>query len=219
MTDLSNTQKLAILVNVEEYTMAIIKSAWELALEKTASLEVDPVKIHRDMKIKEGRQLAAAFLMDIDVKAEEIQEKYDAYPEEEKQTIKEGMALTLLSNLSLPRTPLFKEAFPNLLALGTILAEGDEQITSLLSQVEGFFSQYLTNQEDMIQRMKEQFGPHLEQKQAQLRQQYGPNFVLRPEQDPEFMKLLDKNLAQLDDQYGDILDQAKEQLKELLKIE
>ena len=199
--------------------MAIIKSAWELALEKTASLEVDPVKIQRDLKIKEGRQLAANFLMDIDVSQEDTQKKYDAYPEGDKQIIREGMALTLLSNLSLPRTPLFKETFPQYIALGTIIAEGDEQITSLLSQVEEFFTQYLTNQEDMIERMKQQFGPHLEQKQAQLRQQYGPNFVLRPEQDPEFMKLLDKNLAQLDEQYNGILEQAKDQLKELLKIE
>ena len=198
--------------------MAIIKSAWELALEKTASLEADPVKIQRDLKIKEGRQLAANFLMDIDVSIEDTQKKYDAYAKEDKQTIREGMALTLLSNLALPRTPLFKDAFPNFLALGSIIAEGDEQITGLLSQIEEFFAQYLTNQEDLIERMKQQFGPHLEQKQAQMRQQYGPNFVLNPEQDPEFMKLLDKNLSQLDEQYNQILDQAKDQIKELLKI-
>lgn len=199
--------------------MAIIKSAWEIALEKTASLEADPVKIRRDMKIKEGRQLAANLLMDIDVTKEDTQKKYEAYPKEDKQIIKEGMALALLSNLALPRNPLFKEDFLDILALGAIISDGDEQVTSLLMQVEGFFSQYLQNQEDLIERMKEQFGPHLEQKQAQLRQQYGPNFVLRPEQDPEFMKLLDKNLAQLDEQYNTILDQAKDQLKELLKID
>jgi len=199
--------------------MAIIKSAWELALEKTASLEADPVKIRRDMKIKEGRQLAANLLMDIDVKKEDTQKKYEAYPKEDKPLIKEGMALALLSNLALPRNPLFKEDFLNILALGAIISDEDEQVTSLLTQVEGFFSQYLQNQEDLIERMKEQFGPHLEQKQAQLRQQYGPNFVLRPEQDPEFMKLLDRNLAQLDEQYNAILDQAKDQLKELLKID
>lgn len=198
--------------------MAIIKSAWELALEKTASLEADPVKIQRDLKIKEGRQIAANFLMDMDVSQKDTQKRYDAYAKEEKPTIREGMALTLLANLALPRTPLFKDSFPQLIALGTIIAEGDEQVTSLLSQVESFFTQYLTNQEDLIERMKKQFGPHLEQKQAQMRQQYGPNFVLRPEQDPEFMKLLEKNLAQLDEQYNGILDQAKDQMKELLKI-
>ncbi|HKM05434.1 MAG TPA: DUF6657 family protein [Sphaerochaeta sp.] len=198
--------------------MAIIKSAWELALEKTATLEADPVKIQRDLKIKEGRQNAANFLMDMDVTQEETQKKYDAYPKKDKLIIREGMALTLLANLALPRTPLFKESFPQLLALGTIVAGGDEEFVGLLAQVEDFFTQYLKNQEDLIERMKQQFGPHLEQKQAQMRQQYGPNFVLRPEQDPEFMKLLDKNLAQLDEQYNGILDQAKAQMKELLKI-
>lgn len=198
--------------------MAIIKSAWELALEKTATLEADPIKIRHDLKQKEGRQLAATFLMDIDVTKEETQKKYEALPAKDKAIVKEGMALTLLSNLTLPRSVLFKDSFPKLLALGSIVADGDEQIPELLSQMENFFSTYLQNQEDLIERMKQQFAPHLEQKQAQMRQQYGPNFILRPEQDPEFMKLLDKNLAQLDEQYTTILNQAKDQLKELLKI-
>ena len=71
----------------------------------------------------------------------------------------------------------------------------------------------------MIEGMKQQFAPQLEQKQAKLRQQYGPDFILRPEQDPEFMKLLDKNLSQLDTQYNNILQQAKDQIKEMLNIE
>lgn len=198
--------------------MALIKSAWELALEKTETLEADPVKIKHDLKVKEGRQLAAAYLMDIDVTKEETKAKFEGYKGEEKKAIQEGVALTLLSNLALPRNANFKEAFSKVLDLGSILAQDDSQVTDLLSQMEGFFSQYLQNQEDLIERMKQQFAPHLEQKQAQLRQQYGPNFNLRPEQDPEFMKLLDKNLAQLDEQYNNILLQAKDQLKVLLEI-
>jgi len=67
--------------------------------------------------------------------------------------------------------------------------------------------------------MKQQFAPALQQKEAQLRKQYGPNFTLRPEQDPEFMKLLDKQLSQLDEQYTNILTQAKLQIKELLGVD
>jgi hypothetical protein len=89
----------------------------------------------------------------------------------------------------------------------------------MLGQLEGFFSQYLENQEDLIERMKQQFAPHLQQKQAQLQQQYGPNFTLRPEQDPEFMKLLDKQLGQLDEQYTNILNQVKDQIKQILGVE
>jgi len=199
--------------------MAIIKSAWELALEKTEALQVDPVKIKHDLKVKEGRQLAATFLNDIDATKEGTEKQFAQYAGEDKLLVKEGMALTLLSNLSLPRSAAFKDGFAKVVQLGLIVAEGNEQAGELISQLEGFFSQYLENQDELVERMKQQFAPHLEQKQAQLRQQYGPNFTLRPEQDPEFMKLLDKQLAQLDEQYTNILSQAKEQLKQMLGIE
>ncbi len=199
--------------------MAIIKSAWELALEKTEGLEIDTEKIKADMSIKEGRQIAAAFLNDIDVTREETIERYNAFPADEKALVKEGMALTLLSNLTLPRNSLFKESFPKVLDLGLILADGNEQITQILGQLEGFLTQYLENQDDLIDRLKTQFEPHLRQKEAQLRAQYGPNFTLRPEQDAEFMKILDQQLVKLDEQYTQILTQAKDQIKELLELD
>ncbi|HBO35141.1 MAG: DUF6657 family protein [Sphaerochaeta sp.] len=199
--------------------MAIIKSAWELALEKAENLQVDPVKIKRDLKVKEGRQLAGTFLSDIDATKESTKKQYDAVPVEDKEAFKEGMALTMLSNLALPRSAAFKENFAKVLDLGMILGEGNEQLEQLLGQLEGFFSQYLENQEDLVERLKQQYAPALQQKEAQLRKQYGPNFTLRPEQDPEFMKLLDKQLSQLDEQYTNILTQAKLQIKELLGID
>lgn len=199
--------------------MAIIKSAWELALEKAENLQVDPVKIKRDLKVKEGRQLAGTFLSDIDATKESTKKQYDAVPIEDKEAFKEGMALTMLSNLALPRSAAFKENFAKVLDLGMILGEGNKQLEQLLGQLEGFFSQYLENQEDLVERLKQQYAPALQQKEAQLRKQYGPNFTLRPEQDPEFMKLLDKQLSQLDEQYTNILTQAKLQIKELLGID
>jgi ElaB/YqjD/DUF883 family membrane-anchored ribosome-binding protein len=199
--------------------MALIKSAWELALEKTENLQVDPEKIKRDLKVKEGRQLAAGFLMDIDVTKEDTLEKLQAFPQEDQQPVREGFALTLLANLTLPRTEKFQDSFAKVAELAKIVAPDNAEIQELMGQMENFFSQYFKNQEDMIDRMKQQFAPQLEQKEAKLRQQYGPNFTLRPEQDPEFMKLLDKNLSQLDAQYNNILKQAKDQMKEMLGIE
>ncbi|MDI9428755.1 MAG: hypothetical protein QM434_02565, partial [Spirochaetota bacterium] len=198
--------------------MAIIKSAWELALEKTEGLQIDSEKIKSELTIKEGRQIAAALLNDIDVTKEETAERYNAFSGEKKRLIKEGMALTLLSNLTLPRNTLFKDTFSKVLDLGLIIADGNEQVKEILGQLEGFFTQYLENQDDLIERLKTQFEPHLKQKEAQLRAQYGPNFTLRPEQDAEFMKILDQQLSKLDDQYTQILTQAKEQINELLGL-
>ena len=198
--------------------MAIIKSAWELALEKTEGLQIDSEKIKSELTIKEGRQIAAALLNDIDVTKEETAERYHAFSGEKKKLIKEGMALTLLSNLTLPRNSLFKDTFSKVLDLGLIIADGNEQVKEILGQLEGFFTQYLENQDDLIERLKTQFEPHLKQKEAQLRAQYRPNFTLRPEQDAEFMKILDQQLSKLDDQYTQILTQAKEQINELLGL-
>ena len=198
--------------------MAIIKSAWELALEKTASLEADPDKIKRDLKVKEGRQIAATFLNDIDSTKEGTEKRFKSFEGKDKEAVKEGMALTLLSNLSLPRNVAFKDSFSKVLELGSIVGEGHEEFAQLLGQLEGFFSQYLESQEDLVERLKQQFAPHLQQKEAQLRQQYGPNFTLRPEQDPEFMKILDKQLGQIEEQYTNILNQAKDQIKEMLDL-
>jgi hypothetical protein len=199
--------------------MAIIKSAWELAMEKTENLQADPKKIKKEQLVKEGRQLAATFLMDIDATKEETAKQYASYAGEEKDSVKEGMVITFLSNLSLPRSAAYKESFSKVLELGEIIGDGNEELKEMLGQLEGFFSQYLENQEDLIERMKQQFAPHLQQKQAQLQQQYGPNFTLRPEQDPEFMKLLDKQLGQLDEQYTNILNQVKDQIKQILGVE
>jgi hypothetical protein len=199
--------------------MAIIKSAWELAMEKTENLQADPKKIKKEQLVKEGRQLAATFLMDIDATKEETVKQYASYAGEERDSVKEGMVITFLSNLSMPRSAAYKESFSKVLELGEIIGDGNEELKEMLGQLEGFFSQYLENQEDLIERMKQQFAPHLQQKQAQLQQQYGPNFTLRPEQDPEFMKLLDKQLGQLDEQYTNILNQVKDQIKQILGVE
>ncbi|MFA5699581.1 MAG: DUF6657 family protein [Sphaerochaeta sp.] len=199
--------------------MAIIKSAWEIAMERAESIEADPAKIKKDLNIKEGRQIAAGFLLDIDGTKEEAEQKYNSYSGEAKSYVKEGMALTLLSNLALPRNLSYADIFPKLKELGAIISNNNEELGELLGQMQGFFGQYIETQEDLVQRLKEQFAPHLQQKEAQLRAQYGPNFTLRPEQDPEFMKILDEQLKNLDGQYSNVLNNAKDRMKEILGIE
>lgn len=195
--------------------MGRIKSAWEIALERTEDIHADPEKIRHDSLIKEGRQLAGSYLTDRDKTVEDIQLKLSSYDEGQLQIIKQGMAMTLLFNMTLPLDDGYKDSIQKLRQLADLI---DPQAGPLLEQLEGFFGQYLETQEHLVDRMKQQFQPMLEQKQAQLRQQYGPDFVLRPEQDPEFVKLLQQNLQQLTAQYQQVLDQAKDQLREMLGI-
>lgn len=195
--------------------MGRIKSAWEIALERTEDVHADPQKIQHDNLFKEGRQLAGSFLTDIDSTPEELEKNLSSYDKEQLATIREGIATTLLFNLTLPQDDGYKAGIQKLRALGRTI---DQQADELLEQLDGFFGQYLEAQDHLVERMKQQFQPMLEQKQTQMRKQYGQDFVLRPEQDPEFIKLLQQNLKQLSTQYQQALDDAKGQLRELFGL-
>ena len=58
-----------------------------------------------------------------------------------------------------------------------------------------------------------------EQKREQMMQKYGKAPSMSMDQDPEFVKMLQRNYTQLSNQYQEVLDQAKDQLKQVWGIE
>ena len=57
--------------------MARIKSAWEIALEKTESLNVDIDKINKNNAIKLGRRICGLYLNDIDYTLDKFKKEYN----------------------------------------------------------------------------------------------------------------------------------------------
>lgn len=194
--------------------MGRIKSAWEIALEKTADIKVDLDKINRDKVIKHGSQIAGNYINNIDFSIEDFTKAYKN--EENKEAIKEGIVNIILINITIPNNDLYKEKLQKLSDICNTVKPNDENIISFFEQLGSYYEQYLNHQKEFIDQMKEQFAPQLAQKQAQLQQQYGPDFVLQPEQDPEFMKLLNENLKKLEQQYNSVLTDVKTRIKEEL---
>jgi len=197
--------------------MSLIKSAWEIALEKTEHIQVDEQKIAKNAKRQEGRKLAADFLHNFDVTFEQTKKKLGMFKGEEKKQVIEGIVMAFLDNVSLPRNNQYKQEFAKVIQLSTLI--GSKEVEQLTQQLLQFFEQYLAQQKQLTERLKQQYQPKLEQKQAQLAQQYGDDFVLKAEQDPEFIKMLDENLKQLDAQYGQVVTNAKDQIKQMFKID
>ena len=56
--------------------MARIKSAWEIALEKTQDIEIDETKYRTDKLTKEGMALAGGYLNNTDQKLDEVVKHY-----------------------------------------------------------------------------------------------------------------------------------------------
>lgn len=193
--------------------MGKIKSALELAMEKTADMTIDREKLKQNDLKKKGQILASSI---INGSEKEGGEKLASYNDEELSFVKMGMAETLLSNI---RLPLYINSVNNLDILEKTFAiiSGKEEIYSLIfSQLQQLFDKFVEDIQNLNEGLRQQYMPILMQKQQQMAQKTGQNIQLEPEQDPEFMDLLSKNRQALEEQYNTVIAQAKAELQKIL---
>ena len=190
--------------------MSKIKSALELAMEKTEGIKVDKEAVHRDNMIREGRTLAGRFLQDDKT---DLAAGLKGREGKDGDLLRQGALETLLSNLTLPRIESDLKGFPRLRE-GLAVATGDtRKVNTLMDQYDQLFRQYLEQIRQLEDHLRQQWEPRLRQKEDQLRAQTGQAVRLTPEQDPEFMKVFQDQLAQMDEQYGAVVKQGKEELR------
>ncbi|MCF0261286.1 MAG: hypothetical protein HUK23_00065 [Sphaerochaetaceae bacterium] len=183
--------------------MARIKSAWEIALEKTQDIQIDETKYLNDKLTKEGKTLAGSYLNDTDQNLEVLASKFNAYSTADKETVKKGIVETIFANISLPSDDLYKLRYSRTCDLVALASNNNAQAMDLMSQIGDFFQQYLDCKADFVNRMQEQI------KQAM---QTNPESV----NSAQYSQLIQQNLNKMDAQYSGALENTKEQLKQLL---
>lgn len=180
--------------------MSRIKSAWELALEKTEGMTFDEEKLKTDSLIKEGMVLAGSYLANIDMSLDQLKQKLSQVKPEDMATFRKGMANVVISNIVLPQDALYSMRFERLCQVAGVLdsASGDS-----LMQLKEFLDGYL--------QQKEEFAQSIQQKlQAAMRE--NPDQV-----DPsQFSQIIQQNLKRLDTQYQETLDRTKQTLENAL---
>ena len=194
--------------------MGKIRSAWEIALEKTENIQVDREKLKLEEDIKKARRAAGAFLNDEENKGESLEDDLKAIGND--KAVREGVKLTVLQNLTLPQDTVLTDRYERLTALVALIAGQTSQAVELMGQITGVCRQYPEHRKQLIDQLKEQFAPMAEQKAAQLRAQYGQDVPVSLENDPEFLKLAQTQLDRLSKQYNDTLEGAKAQLSSLM---
>ncbi len=183
--------------------MARIKSAWELALEKTKDIEIDENKYKAGVLEKEGMALAGKFLNDTQMSEDELATKYNGYSEQDLPTVKKGVVNTIFSNLGLPSDNLYELRFERLVTLVALVAEQGSQAVSTIRQIGDLFGQFIQHRQDFISRMQEQIKQAMQENPEQVNSN-------------QYTQLIQQNLKKLDAQYQGALDNAKEALKEQL---
>ena len=201
---------------METLTMAFIKSALEIALERTKDVKSDPNTIKSDNLLKEGRKLASDYLNNADIDNTEIEKRINSLSGDNKKFFTSGLRKTLLSNLNLPKTDNFKGLLDKIKAGLITITTNKKNVTIMIEQINQFYIQYLENRSQLIEALKQQYAPRLMQKQQEMAERYGQEVTLSPEQDPEFMELVKSNFLKLETQYGDSLSKVKEELDKIL---
>ncbi len=196
--------------------MAFIKSALEIAMERTKDVKSDPETIKASQLIKEGQKLASDFLFDPKSGDINLKKSLDKYKADERDSFLSGLKKTFLSNIHLPKDDNYKETL-NKIGTGLSSVAGNKKSVSvMMEQIGQFYSQYLENKIQLIDALKQQYEPRLKQKEQEIASKYGEQVTLSPEQDPEFMEILKSNLGKMESQYSDSLSQAKLELEKMV---
>ena len=198
--------------------MTEIKSALELALERTQDIQGDKDTLRANELKNKGKQLASVFLNPhTDKEEEDPVSQLKSFSGKELTWVKEGFFQIMLANINLPVDTEYQDKI-KLIESGllTVLKE-KRQISYMFQQVRQFFDQYLETRDQLEDSVKQQYEPQLREKERLLAQQMGAQIHLAPESDPEFVSLLAKNMSRLEQQYNQALQQVKDQLKQLFE--
>jgi len=194
--------------------MAEIKSALELALERTKDIKSDPEALRRHEARETGKRLFAQLVKDPGF---DLKNALKETPKEQRSWVREGLFSVVKSNITLPQT---EADLDRVAVMETALAElvGDRgALKELLKQVRQFFQQYLDDRKQIFDSVRRQYEPRIKQKEQQLAQQYGRPVKLDPASDPEYTRAIQDHLEQLDGQYRKVLQQVNEHIQTLYR--
>lgn len=195
--------------------MGEIKSALEIALERTKDVKSDPEALRRHEARTEGKKLLASLRDDPEF---DLRKALKDVPKERRSWVREGLYEAARNNLTLPQTEADLERLNELTLVYEELARDKGAVKRLLKQVHEFFSQYLGDRRQLIEELRKRYEPRLKQREQQLSQQYGREVRIDPASDPEFSKVLQDHLGQMQDHYRKALDDVDGRLAQLVDL-
>ncbi len=190
--------------------MAKIKSAWEIALEKTENIKIDEKRLKEKEETERIRRIAGLYLSGDERDDKKIENELKHFSPD---ALRKALSNTILSSLSLPQNEVMDDRFERLLVLLKIAEPNDERIYSLYDEVVKYLKQYPMHKKQLIEQMKAQLEPMLKEKEQKLSQEYGEPVHLTLEDDKESLEIIRNNIDRLNAMYDETLSKAKENLK------
>jgi hypothetical protein len=189
--------------------MGDIKTALEIALEKTENVKGDKAGIEQFEAKQMGKKLANAFLAgEADIAVE--LKKNSA---EKKESLKQGIFDVLVSQIALPAEG--GEHKIEKVGKGLSVVIENKQFTSLFQQLMQIISQYLQEFSQYEQAIRQQYAPKLRHKEEELSRRLGREVRIDPLQDPEYVTFYSQHINALKGNYEPVIEQAKEEVRRM----
>lgn len=190
--------------------MGEIRSALDIALEKTKDISVSKESLNAQELKTEGKKAATSWLAGGDKNALRVLLKDRS--DTDKNLLTEGFLSIALAATHIPAPG---ETTEKIILIGEALEMllPGEEMEILFSRLAQILDQYTAEKEQMEQALRQQFLPRLRAKQQELAKRYGQNVNLEPEQDPEFMNLLGRNRSAIDAKYESIIVEVRERVR------
>jgi hypothetical protein len=192
--------------------MGVIKTALEIALERTEQVKSDKSSIDQFEAKQRGKKTANAFLAgEVDI-SEEIK-KTDAA---QRESLKQGIFDVLISQIALP-SGREDEKRIEMIGKGLAAVINNSRFSAMYKQLAQLFSQYLQEAAQYEHAIRQQYGPKLRQKEEELSRRMGREVRIDPLQDPEFAAFYNQNMNALKGNYEGLIEQAKEEARRMFE--
>ncbi len=190
--------------------MGVIKSAFEIAMENSKDIAANKELVESNRLRDEGKRLVSRVLEDPSFDLKGALKAYDA---QAGKLVREGLLQSLLANLVLPADEFGAD---NTKRLGDAVAAAvtdARKVAMIFSQLDGFFKEYIGERKRLVTAIEQQYGPKLKKKEEEISRQMGRPVKINPAADPEFQNIVRQYLGQLDEKYGTVLEQAKDEIR------
>jgi hypothetical protein len=193
--------------------MSAIKTALELAMERTANVKSDEGSIGTYAAKQRGKKTANDYLSSTEG-GMKLNDELKKCPKEEREAFREGIFDVLITQLGLPGS---KEEEPRIQAAASGLEAliDKKEFNQLVNQFAQVIHRYVDDVQRLDQAMRQQYEPQLRQKEAAISAQLGQTVKLNPLSDPQFVDMYHKGMDSLKEEYQGLVDQVREAARQL----
>ena len=189
--------------------MGKIKSALEIAMEKTENIAIDENKIRENQENDKIRRIAGEYL----AKEERDDSLLKGLEDYDDESLKRALKSLILSSVSLPTYEIVDDRYERLSKVMEYIMKDKRDAIALYERIVTFLKQYPLHRKQLVDALKKQLEPMLEQKSEEMSQKLGRQVKLSVEDDKETLEIIEQNLEHLEKQYNENLESAKKSLE------